>query len=83
MNITWPWKRARQTKTGEHAEGHQALKEACHALEEVRARWPEVLDVAETMRAWDHGNHFAESLSMAYGVHRRDADRNRRRDDPR
>jgi hypothetical protein len=51
-------------------EGERALAKAERRLETTRDRWHEVLDAAETMRTWDHYNHFAESLSLAYGISR-------------
>jgi hypothetical protein len=62
----WPWRNRHPTPLG----GHEALERQTKVLEETRGRWHEVLDAAETMRGWDHGNHFAQSLDLAYSLKR-------------
>ena len=74
----WPWKRQSRPSAG----GARALADTERGLEATRDRWHEVLDAAETMRSWDHYNHFAESLSMAYGATNKEPPpRNRRKGD--
>jgi hypothetical protein len=51
------WRRPRP-----HSDGAAAREDAEKALEETRARWPEVREQAESLRQLRRENHFAAML---------------------
>lgn len=49
-------------------DSKKALADAEERLREVKARDPEVREVAEALRGWRERNHFAERLEEIMGI---------------
>lgn len=73
--MTWRKQREADIDANDEADvpgaGTRAKERAQSSLEEARRLWPEVTQVAESLRALRQHNGFAEQIRMAMGVRER------------